>query len=649
MSKNNWIYGRILFSLLVVVSSCKTQEDRILQYSIKMAGENAVELTKVLNHYKNDPEKLKAAEFLIRNMPGHCSYMGDDIDDYYLSAIGLFNSDLPLAKQRDSLLYLSETKYCNIPNRIIQDVKIIKADYLISNIDQSFDCWKNNPWASHLNFDDFCEWVLPYKCAEFQSLDNWRDTLSHEFSKKLLVSSYDDETFDSPFKASEIVRNELLSKIHPVGMFKPSGLPMLSVQTMTNMTFGRCIDYVNLGVLTYRSLGIPAVIDETPIWGRYRTGHSWYTILDKKGDELKSEWDISSRPGMSFFPYQRIPKVYRYQYSPNPKRIKYQKKSSFRYPFGLFQDDITDSYYFTSNVRIKVPRKIKRTENYAYVAVFSGHSEDWRIVDFSEIKHGYTVFEKLGRNILYISMIFDGKKLVPISSPFILHANGNVEFLEPSPDVRVDMTLRRKYYSSENVVHMKNRLVGGMIQASDDSTFSSYKTLYTITDLNYPDRIKLSDQHLYRYWRYCSPDESYCNVAELSFFDDKGEELFGRLFSNTVSIDKLKLAFDDDWLSFVEADEPNGNWFGVDFMRPVHLSEFQIIPRSDDNDIRVGDEYQLRMWDGHYWVVLDKRVAENNYLEYKNILEGGLYSIHNSTRGWDERPFIVRDGNLEWW
>lgn len=39
--------------------------------------------------------------------------------------------------------------------RKIYDSKIITADYLIENIDLSFEVWKKYPWNKHLSFDDF--------------------------------------------------------------------------------------------------------------------------------------------------------------------------------------------------------------------------------------------------------------------------------------------------------------------------------------------------------------------------------------------------------------------------------------------------------------------------------------------------------------
>ena len=635
-------------SLVILLLFVSCNHNQKLEYALKASGSNRHELERVLEYYKGDSLKYSAACFLIENMPGHCSYLGDEINDYYREALNLFHSDLPPSVQRDSLLKLSRTKYASINGRKIQDIKIISSDYLIYNIENAFLVWKEKPWAQHLDFDEFCEWILPYKCAEYQSLDYWRDTLSAAFTDDLSDIYYDDETFHSPFRAVNTIRQEIIRKVKPVGMYRESGYPMLSASTLRNMTYGRCLDYVTLGVLTYRSLGIPAMIDETPIWGRYRAGHNWYVILGEKDEELKSEWDISSVPGSTFFPYQRIPKVYRNTYSPNIERIKYIKESSYQYPFSLFQQDITDQYFATTDVEIRMADNVRSVERYAYAAVFSGHNEDWRIVDFGHIKKRSVQFNNLGRNILYVALVYDGHNLVAAADPFIIHSNGELEFLKPRPDVRHDIKVKRKYYSSENVVNMRNRILGGSIQASDDRFFKHHDTILIIESTDIPDKIPVKCPVSYRYWRYCSPKGSYGNIAELAFFSPDSTVIEGQIISNLEKENASK-AFDNDWLTFAESDKADDNWIGADFGTCQEIGYVRIVPRGDDNDIHPGDEYHLRMWDGHMWVTINKKMAVDNCLEYKNIIEGCLYSIHDATRGWDERPFIYRDGAIEWW
>ena len=637
--------------MLAIVCSCNTNVDKkMLNYAFRIAGENRQELEAVIDHYKDDSLKLKAAKFLIMNMPGHYSYLSDDINDYYETAYNLFLSDLSPSKQHDSLLYLSEHRYSGIDNKRIQDARIITSEFLIKNIDQSFNVWQNERWAKHLNFEEFCEWILPYKCTELQKFDNWRDTMSSKFSYDLKNMDYDDECYDSPFRAVNVVRGEILRKIKPFGIYIKSGYPMLSAETISNMTYGLCVDYVNLGVLTFRSLGIPVIKEETPSWGRYRAGHSWYTLLNDHGEEMQSEWDISSCPGSPFFPYQRIPKVYRCTYAINKERIDYQNNSTYQYPFGLFKLDITDRYFKTSDIVIPIRKGLKLNERFAYIATFNGHSSEWTIVDYGNVKKDKAYFNKMGRNILYVAMGYDGTKLIPINNPFIIHKDGSLEFIKYDYYKKRSIDVRRKYYSSENVVAMRKRILGGKIQASNYSDFRNAETLFTIDSLNIPDKIAIKCDKPYRYWRYLSSDGTYGSLAELAFFDKDTVLIKGRPISNDeVEKDNLLKAYDDNWLSYFESSNLDGVWIGMDFDKQRSVRYVRIVPRSDDNDIRAGDEYELKYWDGRYWVTLDIREATDNILHYDNVPDGSLLWIHDITRGWDERVFLMRGNEVEWW
>ncbi len=641
----------LCLSFLFSCRSHNTQDD-MLRYALQIAGLNRQELERVLNHYSEDSLKLRAARFLIENMPGHYSYRGDLVDDYYDIAIQLFNSELTPQQQRDSLWTLTNSRFYPIGEHPIQDARIISSEYLIANIDKSFEVWNSARWAEHISFDEFCEWILPYKCTDFQSFDEWRNVLSSKFSNNLSSMPYDDESYESTFRAVNTVRQEIIDSIHPIGMYTKSIYPMLSAETISRMTFGTCADYVNLGVLTFRSLGIPAIIEETPSWGRYRAGHSWYVVLNDNGEELRSEWDISSCPGSPFFPYQRIPKVYRHTYSINKSRIDYQNNSRYKYPFSLFQVDVTDKYYNTSDITIDIPTGVKLSDKFAYIATFNGFSTEWQPVDYAPIMKSKATFVKMGRNILYIALGFDGNALIPISNPFIIHKDGSVEYIKCNFGKRRSVDIRRKYYESENVVSMRNRIKGGRIQAADNASFANPVTMYIIDDIYLSDKTEInSDLHKYRYWRYLSADGTYGSVAELAFFNANGDMLNGKPIAVTQADDQIiSNAFDNDWLSNFETDIPDGNWVGLDFGTPVSPSYFRVIPRSDDNDIHPGDTYELKYWTGAYWVTHDIRVADSNILHYDSLPSDALLWVHDRTRGWDERPFLVDgNGNVEWW
>ena len=156
---------------------------------MKRADGNRAELDGVLYHYREvdpNPEKLSAAKYLIKNLAAHYSYMGNEIQDYYdYAALILKDTSLKPEQQRDSLLEKTDLMYSSLADKTIYDAQIIKAKYLIDNIDKSYNAWKNYPWANHLSFDDYLEWLLPYKGVELQELDSWRDTLYSHFGEKM--------------------------------------------------------------------------------------------------------------------------------------------------------------------------------------------------------------------------------------------------------------------------------------------------------------------------------------------------------------------------------------------------------------------------------------------------------------------------------
>ena len=68
---------------MILLSACSSQDNR-LEYALRFAESNRTELEKVLDHYSTDPEKLKAARFLIENMPYHYGYESWPLNKFWL-------------------------------------------------------------------------------------------------------------------------------------------------------------------------------------------------------------------------------------------------------------------------------------------------------------------------------------------------------------------------------------------------------------------------------------------------------------------------------------------------------------------------------------------------------------------------------------
>ena len=650
---------------LLLTSSC-THDSMYMHYALRAAGKNKSELKAVLRHYRTidkDPEKLRAAKYLIANMPAHYSYRDTAaINSYYRKALEILGTGPSPDWQRDTLRQIGDREYAGLTRNIISDVEVITADYLIYSIDRAFHEWRTRPWSRHLTYDEFQEWILPYKVTELQSLDAWRDTLPAHYTDSISSVPADDVERNSISGAIEIVRGEIQSKQYAIGhrvIWEDRGsIPMRSAATWVRMTYGSCMDYVTMGTAVFRSVGLPAAVDQVPSWGRNSEGHSWYVFLSDRGREEPTINSLIIGAGMPFYTNERIPKVWRTTYTINRDMVKYRNTAKYVYPFDLCLKDVTSHYTRTSDLEIETNKKqtAKLTDKkYVYIAMaVNSGGPQWKVLDLGILKRGKAHFKNMGREMLYIALGYDGRKLIPISRPFILHKSGAVEYIDNPDDSNaktISMDLRRKYYENYNVVNMRRRILGGKIQCSDRPDFKDAVTLYTIEHTDIPYLIELNADRPYRYWRYLTPDGSWGSISELSFHDENGNRLEGRGIANPeAGQDAIDRAYDGNLLSNFEINQPDGNWVGMDMGKPIGVRYASVSPRSDDNDICPGSEYELFCYDGQKWSSLGYQRAEDNILHYDDIPLNTLLWLRNYTRGNNERPFIVKEnGGIEWW
>lgn len=631
--------------------ACGCSPENRLETALKLAGDNRQEMEKVLDHYRDEPEKLAAAEFLISNMPAHYSYAdADSIEKYYDVALEVMAMDVNPDLHRDSLLAYRQNVMPDLEKHTVPDIRVARAQFLIDNIDRAFTDWKTRPWASHLNFEEFCEWLLPYKIAEFQSMDSWRDTLSTHFGDGVRNQIRDDEEYNTAFRVLDLARNEILTKLGMHGCYTDAGYPLLSARVLHRQTYGRCIDYVNLGALTFRSLGVPVVVDEVPFWGRYRAGHSWYTLLGDRGQELPAEWDLGSVPGRDFYPYQRIPKVFRKTFEADARMLEYRSRAKHIFPFPICRKDVSEKYMRTVDVDVELLPDAKPGDRYCYIAVFNGHEEDWSVIDFGTVKRGKAHFTNMGRNVLYMVMGYDGHRPFQLSDPFILENDGSVRYVRHDPARLRSVDISRKYWESANVVAMRRRLIGGRIQGADRADFSDAETVFEVTDPYLPAVNRTGALHAHRYWRWLGADGTFGSLAELELRDADSLLLEGRhIGCADASAEAVERAFDGNLLSNFESAEESGAWVGIGLEKPAVAAFARIVPRSDDNDICPGDEYEFKWWNGSVWISSGRFVAESGTLHFDGIPAGAMMWITDHTRGWDERPFFIHDdGTVEW-
>ncbi len=647
------------YTITVVVCiafySCSPRFSPEIEQSLRMAGRNRSELGKVLKHYEKNPAdslKLRAAEYLIAYMPGHYSYVGDDIHRFYaeidsLLDIDFMGTDIVSEAERISL------KYPGLMQNLVEDIRVVTADFLIRNIDSAFALWREKPWAEHLTFEQFCEYLLPYKSAELQELDGWRDTLAESFGRGLARQLPNDQYHYSVHYAASAVTWDLKAKLPLISTDEYRGYSLSNASAMRRIVLGNCVVVANQLASIFRAQGIPAVVDRAPVWGRRDGRHAFCSIVDERGNFLPLMWGFDFESGTSFSAMSAAPKILRSTYKPDERTLEYYRETT--YPerlFSVFETDVTDQYVATKDLAIPVSTKGVKGR-YAYIAVFN--HRQWVMIDFGELRGRKARFKKMATDHVYLTFGYDGNSLVPISDPFIVRSDGSLEIRTPDTDNPLTLSLTRKYPKRLDIASYETRMKGGKIQASTRDDFADAVTLVTYDTMPFPDTVMLNAPQPYRYWRYLSSANSSGNVAEVELYV-QGTESAARgavigtsgSYGNNPSRTR-EAAFDGDELTFFDSPIVDYSWVGLDFSVPVTVDRVRCIPRNDDNYIRIGDEYELFYWGGGCWTSLGRRIARERVLHYDNVPSGALLWLRNHTRGNEERIFTIENGKQRWW
>jgi len=623
---------------------------------LKQAGDNRSELEKVLQHYLVDPVdslKYKAAVFLIENLPGHYSYKYPELIQAYYNELDTTHWDEDAGKNRETIEQISGKHIASISEETVEDIHILTAGFLIDNIERAFDVWQNGEWATHVSFDDFCEYILPYKGAEMQPIDNWR-----EYTKDMLKADLDDLHYcdlykNSAFHAATSVSKELIRinrQPYPSGGLK--AIPISHIRTLAHLPFGSCDNYVQLALAVMRSKGIPVMADFTPQWPFQAQSHAWNIVLTNQGKNMVFSAG-SSNPGELHKPESKMAKVFRNTCATNREIQQIHQWEDCVAPAfnNWFMRDVTDEYMMTCDVEISVPNHLKGKYHYGYLAVFD--NKNWIPVHYGKVSGGKVRFEKMGKNCMYLPVFYGKEGIIPFSEPFHITAKGIVEQHKVNKSNRRNMTVFRKYFIAGHCYEVGDRMKGGIFEAANQPDFSDADVIHRIPNFTVQSgEIQLDTlQKSYRYWRYRGPDYSFCNVGELYFYENRNEPpIYGfAIGAKGISSTNMKeAAFDGDPLTLYNAAEPCGGWVGMDFGQPVRIDKISYTPRGDGNDITPGDIHELLYWDKR-WVSLGKQQPADVKLIYTNVPAGAIYWIRNHSRGKDERIFTYENGKQVWW
>jgi len=393
----------IVFTLtMVAVAFLET--DR-LALALEKAGDNRSELETVLQHYPEGSQKHTAVCFLIENMAGHnyTELIFFDLDNVRVAFDALSYENYDAASSAMSAIEKERGEVHYGKGEVVEDTQTITAAYLIENIDLAFRGWKTNPWSKNLTFEDFCEYVLPYRGSN-EPIESWRGELMEAF--KDLEDEMTDPTDPKEAgrlleqKANAIVGFDPIYYLHPTDQ---------GFAEMKRRGMGRCEDITNMQIYARRAGGVAVASDYTPHWAKSGNNHAWSVIIDSNGKGYAPISGVAA-------------KVYRKTFSEQLDSLGAKLKEGESAPRWLkkkYYKDVTDSYVKTTDVVVKL---MPSDELYAYLCVFnSGH---WRAIQWGEIEDNTVVFRGMGRDIAYLPAFFTDDEIVSAGLPIILQKDG---------------------------------------------------------------------------------------------------------------------------------------------------------------------------------------------------------------------------------
>lgn len=608
----------------------------------------------VKNNYSSAThEKKQAAAFLLENAPYHLTKINDTLTSYY-NRLAQINKDnkYPHCKSMIADLY----HRFNMLQQFdwVSDTLLLTSKYLIDDIDSAYTSWKEGRYANHLTFDDFCEYLLPYRVGT-ENISRWRKELSDRFSHRIDWMQTEDDKKSSAYWAALYINDQIKNLGFHIDGIKHYGGIDLPYPALKNIKMGECEDYAELTAYVMRSCGIPVSVDFTPQWPFRSSGHYWNTVLDNSGRNIPFMGG-ESNPGYPCKAGYVMGKVYRKTYA-------YQKESLFalnsKYselvPSLLntpFVKDVSKEYVRGVEVMATQNDAVKLNRHFLYLSVFN--NKDWIPIAYAEKDSSNKAsFHDVGAGIVYLPVVWTMKGSRQANYPILVKANGEVCQMKPNMKRTQVIRINRKYPVFGGVLFYSKRVVNGHFEAANNQDFTDAVTVGTITrnPLMRYDSLAITQKGKYRYWRYVSPKNGHCNVAEIIFKKAKHIVPFDSIINDGTTENgyDVKYAFDNDELSFYESKKADNGWIGVDFGKAVSVDNIVYLPRNDDNNVVPGHLYELDYYDGTQTVSLGVKKSCGYEITFEGVPTNALYILHDLSKGSEERIFTYENGKVKWY
>ncbi len=446
------ILSIVTFIVLAALSGCG-MFDRYppgVTEVLEAAGENRPELEKVIAHYQEvgDSLKLQAAYYLIGNMEDHSYvtyYLHDSSDVTIEFNVTSFADYAELTSAADSI-EASRGEIDYDKKDIVKDAETITADFLIKQIDFAFRAWQEKPWAQHLTYEQFREYVLPYRGSN-EPLEPWRKAFLDKYES--IADSMTDPS--DPVQAAVLINDDIKSwfGFDPRWYYHPTDQ---GLSEMLEGGLGRCEDMTNITIYAMRANGIAVTSDYTPYWANTGNNHAWNAILLRDGSVVPF-MGAEANPGKYRLSHKAA-KIYRKTFGQQKENLKFQERKQEAVPRwlkGRYYRDVTADYLTVANPVIDFSDPIPDSIDIAYLSVFN--SGEWKPINWARVSGNKATFKEMGTDVVYLPTLYVDEENVPVGVPFLLNDDETQQIFLADTSIlitaRLTSTTKRNQKGSE--------------------------------------------------------------------------------------------------------------------------------------------------------------------------------------------------------
>lgn len=668
---------RLYIVIIFLLGACHYKENKKIEQVLNMCAENRTELEKVLGHYKDNPKKLQAAKFLIKNMPIHYSMRPEiiqKIQPAYNAFINLREKYLWMrgpdwAEEADSLDILYGHLFPPPSEQyILQDIQTIKADWMIEQIDLAFKAWEENIYAKDLPFEIFLEYILPHRRKDGMELDNSRSEYYEKYrnffngSYGTVINAMDSALYESKDIMNNIYHGTKASTAYNARMIE-------------KLIFTNCENKCWYNTTTLTAAGMAIATDNVPAWGNLNNNHSWNVLIMNDGIyPFEPFWDLERWKYKVIYNNNavdrdwgkfRLPKVFRKTYSfhlDGPIGNKNIPTSDIPTFFrNIYQLDVSEQYFETSDVTVHLPHTADNLPPYLYLCVYN--SRKWEPVQWGKRKGKNVTFKKMGRDIVYITGSYKNGEITTIGNPFYLTPEGKMQYIRSTKDRETiyARAIGRLIMPADKWRSLYPLLDGGTLLTSR-TLYGEADTLHIFTQPNtdvWENKFPANPKKATRYVHISFPMNLFSLNEITCFYKDNGKlkqtsrpKLLTRLVSDKEG-DLQEMMTDGlsatGFFGYCDKDDCRKVTFDLGTEYPIEF--IQYIPYTY-SDIHVGQEYILWYWDNS-WHKVSETIGDGKYLRFENVPKGALLRITTTDTTVDgqkgrERIFTYDNGVVYW-